>query len=169
MTQVPFLKRRVISAARPVRSRADRPRRTRVVHRPVAVHPSVPITPTLARWQLDPRFVPYVERLIQEARRQGIIITITDGRRSIRQQRDLGRRFAAGDRSVLAAAKPGWSFHEYGLAIDYRTSPPGALASVGRLAERLGLRWGGRFGDPVHVDFGRQISIAQARREAGVA
>ena len=152
-----------------MRQGIDRPRRTGLVRRPVVVLPPVQRASALARWQLDPRFVPYVEKLIEEARRRGIQLSIVDGRRSFRQQQNLLRRFRAGDSSVFKAARPGWSFHEYGLAVDVRASPPGGLAGAGAIAEALGLRWGGRFGDPVHFDLGSKITIAQARREAGIA
>lgn len=55
--------------------------------------------------------------------------------------------------------------HEYGLAFDIRGRP--TATDVTR-ARRLGMRWGGPK-DPVHFDFGGIITLAQARREAGLA
>ncbi len=93
----------------------------------------------------------------------GIQITLTSGYRGLQEQRRLFARL--GRRGL--AAQPGRSYHNYGLALDFLTTPRAAQAQAGRLAESLGLRWGGRFHppDPVHIDAGNFLSITAARDE----
>jgi hypothetical protein len=60
-------------------------------------------------------------------------------------------RWEAGDPSVVFPPAE-HSFHELGLAVDIESN---ALSELGAYAESLGMRWGGRFGDPVHFDLGK--------------
>lgn len=107
-------------------------------------------------------FAEVVEALVQEAHDQGIEVRFTSGFRSLEEQRRL---VAKPGRYPVAAV--GRSFHNYGLALDYATSPPDGVARVGQIAEALGLRWGGRFTppDPIHIDAGNGFSIEQARTD----
>jgi hypothetical protein len=60
-------------------------------------------------------------------------------------------RWEAGDPSVIYPPAE-HSYHELGLAVDIESD---MLSELGAYAESIGLRWGGRFGDPVHFDLGR--------------
>lgn len=68
---------------------------------------------------------------------------------------------------VVTHAKPGSSYHEWGLAFDVaiadahgQPSWPNDMAlwtQIGRLGEELGLTWGGRFPDPDYGHFELRI------------
>jgi hypothetical protein len=60
-------------------------------------------------------------------------------------------RWEAGDPTVIYPPAD-HSFHEVGLAVDIASN---VLEELGGYAETIGMRWGGRFGDPVHFDLGR--------------
>lgn len=79
----------------------------------------------------------------------GVRIRITSTFRSRRKQLALYRQR---EHSVLPAAAPGRSTHEYGLAFDAVSVDRDAQEWLGRLGESVGLIWGGRFRrpDPVH-------------------
>lgn len=74
--------------------------------------------------------------------------------RSWGEQQRLYDRYRQG-LSEYPAAPPGQSLHNYGLAFDLVTTVPGGLDRLGPMWERVGGRWGGRFGDAPHFDVGR--------------
>jgi uncharacterized protein YcbK (DUF882 family) len=82
----------------------------------------------------------------------GATFRVTSGYRSPAEQRALLVRWQAGDPSVIARPAEN-SLHLLGLAVDVESNQ---LAALGQLAERIGMRWGGRFQDPVHFDLGRR-------------
>lgn len=105
-----------------------------------------------------------MRQLIREAIDEGVVdaVELVSAYRSTRDQRRLYADWQAG-RSDLPAAEPGTSFHEVGLAVDVAVSPDFALADFGEFAESRGFRWGGRFGDPVHIDAGNVVQLEEAR------
>lgn len=153
------------SAVERVRDMAPRARRPSVVDRArpgpgrmVAV-PQPRIADPKIR-ELDARFQAVAnEWLLRTGHR------IDNAYRTPVHQAQLYRRWKAGDRSIFLAARPGFSMHEYGLAFDIKGRPSAADVA---LARSLRMRWGGPK-DPVHFDFGSVITLAQARREAGLA
>jgi len=80
-------------------------------------------------------------------------LVVTSARRSPRKQSELYNNWVAG-KSLIPAAPPGSSLHEYGLAFDM------ARLGIDPLADpflqylgQLWTSWGGRYGggrDPVH-------------------
>lgn len=103
-------------------------------------------------WQsgLSPQFRPWAVWLVQTAQENGFEPTVTSAYRSWAQQERLYRRFQAGQ-SLLPAAAPGRSKHNYGLAIDLVCRRDGGLRALGALWESVGGRWGGSR-DPVHFE-----------------
>lgn len=99
-----------------------------------------------------PVMVPYVAALRARAARAGATFTATSGYRSPEEQAELRRRWQSGDPSVIYPPAEN-SYHEYGLAVDIESNN---LRMLGAYAETIGMRWGGRFGDPVHFDLGRR-------------
>ena|SRR2546429_1548749 len=99
-----------------------------------------------------PVMVPYVHALQAYARRLGCEVILTSGYRTARQQSQLRVRWLHGDPTVIFPPAA-HSYHEYGLAVDLESR---CLESLGRYAEGIGMRWGGRYGDPVHFDLGRR-------------
>lgn len=102
--------------------------------------------------QVARAFLPYVQALRTAAARMGASFRLTSGYRSPAEQNALLVRWQAGDPSVIARPAEN-SLHLLGLAIDVESNQ---LAALGKVAESMGLRWGGRFGDPVHFDLGRR-------------
>lgn len=104
------------------------------------------------------------EQLVSLARGQGIRVKLTEGYRPPERQASL---LATG----ATDAKPGWSFHQHGLAFDLVPldaqgrawwEPGGNVwETIGRIGESLGLTWGGRFrptaklpqGDRPHFEY----------------
>lgn len=114
--------------------------------------------------RLDPDFAELFDAVASEALEKGIIedIELVSGYRDAKLQARLYADWRSG-RSTLPAAKPGTSFHESGLAVDVAVSPPEALTDFGHFAESRGLRWGGRFDDPVHFDVGDSLTLGEAK------
>lgn len=89
---------------------------------------------------------------------------------SFRSAADQARLYAQGRTTpgkIVTHAKPGSSYHEWGLAFDVaiadakgQPSWPNDVAlwtQIGRLGEELGLTWGGRFPDPDYGHFELRI------------
>ncbi len=116
------------------------------------------------RQRLLPEFWAVVREVFNAAGEEGIGVRIESTYRSSAVQARLYKAWLARGKQGLPAAPPGQSFHEFGLAIDISTDPPDALERVGEIAEDFGLRWGGFFDDPVHIDAGYDLDIRQARQ-----
>lgn len=98
---------------------------------------------------LHPEVDRRVEAMLELLRGAGAAPVITSAFRSIAKQEELHRRARAG-LSRLPAARPGFSTHNYGFAVDVvlRGAPQSLL---GEAARAVGLVWAGK-SDPVHVD-----------------
>ncbi len=96
---------------------------------------------------LDARFRPYAEWLVRVAALYGLRPQVTSVRRSVQLQAQLYADYLAG-RSLLPAAPPGSSKHNYGLAFDMTVMPPAYLGSLGALWRQIGGEWSSS--DPVH-------------------
>jgi hypothetical protein len=99
---------------------------------------------------LDSSFRPLAMAFVRVLQSAGVNVTVTSTRRSLDQQRALYERYIHG-RSRYPAAPPGHSTHALGYAFDLHLDPP-VYNDAGKLWERLGLTWGGRFNDPIHFD-----------------
>lgn len=101
-------------------------------------------------------------------KRTGYRIIITSGFRSFAEQANL---YAQNSKN----AKPGFSFHNYGMAIDInaqngttwlrKASSKQSWTDSGiiDIADEMGFRWGGRFSgyaDNVHFDLGKDYETA---------
>lgn len=104
-----------------------------------------------------------VERLIDEANRAGIATHVSSTLRTCAEQRDLYARGRGTDtRPRVTGADGCRSWHVWGRAVDLYVMQDGRIvengndpryAKLGEIAESLGMRWGGRFGDPGHFEF----------------
>ena len=129
------------------------------------------------RIDLDRCYFPFVERAIlvlAACRARGQDYFPTFGFRSFRQQEQLYQawREAKGGK----AAPPGLSAHNYGLAWDLCADGDrdrGGLQPswdlkrykiLGEETERLGLVWGGRFGDSPHIQWPGFVNGEQLRQ-----
>lgn len=114
--------------------------------------------------RLHPVVLAKAQQLVQLAKAEGVPIKLTEGYRPPERQAALLSTGAT-------AAKPGYSFHQYGLAFDlvpldmqgrvWWEAPDWMWQAVGRIGESLGLTWGGRFtptkslplGDRPHFEY----------------
>ena len=102
---------------------------------------------------LDPRLAPWAEYLYAIGKYYDGRLVVTSARRSPQKQARLYRDYLSG-KSLIPAAPPGRSLHQYGLSFDMARlgiNPLGDpfLAELGR----LWTSWGGQHGgsaDPVH-------------------
>ena len=99
---------------------------------------------------------------------------ITDGYRSFNDQRELYAKGRTDPGKIVTHAKPGYSWHNFGLAVDIAFQKDGKLSYSDRLystivpiAKELGLEWGGdwiRYKDRPHFQWRPGISLAEARK-----
>ncbi len=117
--------------------------------------------------KLHPAIRQMATDFLQKAKAEGIELKITFGFRTFPEQQalyDKGRTpesIAKGE-SIVTKAKPGQSFHNYGLAIDVvEIKDKKAIWEnprwnrIGEIGESVGFEWGGRwkFVDKPHFQF----------------
>ena len=109
---------------------------------------------------LHPDIKPFVIAFINKCQGAGIKLEITSGYRSLEKQASL--------QSSGFAAKPGLSYHNYGLGIDVKPDN-GNWDTVGEIGQSLGFRWGKYFRNPGserwHFDMGFGFTTAQLRKK----
>lgn len=115
---------------------------------------------------LHPKIQQYATRFINKAKGAGISLKITDAYRSVATQQQY---LSQGK----PAAQPGYSFHNYGLAIDVKPTDSTDWETIGQIGKSLGFRWGKTFtnpkSEPWHFDMGFGFTTAQlkAKVESG--
>lgn len=118
--------------------------------------------------QLDPVFQPIVESIIRQLEAEGVKILITDGYRSFSEQKALY------DNPNVFAAAPGYSFHNYAMAIDVvpvdenggiHYEDARAYEIIGKIAKRHGCEWGGDWKqkDKPHIQYTQGLTIEDVR------
>jgi peptidoglycan LD-endopeptidase CwlK len=108
-------------------------------------------TVTEARIQkLHPSIRERVRKFIMEADRQGMKLRITSGLRDFAEQAKLYAQGRTDPGNIVTNAKPGSSFHNYGLAIDVVEIKDGKglwenpnWSKIGALGKSFGFAWGG--------------------------
>lgn len=117
--------------------------------------------------------------LVRRAYKEKIYLFITHGHRSNAEQQALynqGRRGIKGE-SIVTNAKPGSSYHNYGLAVDFvLTNEAGTAAywsvntswkRAAAIGKTLGFSWGGDwtggFKDYPHLEMTGGLSISQLK------
>ena len=121
-------------------------------------------------------------KFIEEAAKQGIDVLIYSTLRDNESQAELYAQGRTKPGKVVTNARPGQSFHNYGVAFDCvpvvngkaMWSDDNAYAKLGRIGEGLGLEWAGRWTgklkEKAHFQFTGGKSLAALQREAvGVA
>ena len=104
---------------------------------------------------LHPHLVPWARELYRYGKLLDGRLVVTSARRSSRKQAQLYADYKSG-KSLIPAAPPGKSLHQYGLAFDMARLGEDPLTDpllnwLGRVWEH----WGGRYGDrrdPVHYE-----------------
>ncbi len=115
---------------------------------------------------------------------QGVSVEVISGLRSWQAQAALYAQGRTKPGPIVTNAKPGSSWHNYGLAIDLglfkagkyldSSSPTQAdklYAEIGKIAAKHGIEWGGtwvKFKDTPHfqVTFGKTLAELRAKMEA---
>ncbi|WP_251551074.1 M15 family metallopeptidase [Neobacillus muris] len=133
--------------------------------------------------ELNPIVKERSQQLLQQAADKGIVVVITDGFRSAKEQDRLYKQGRTTDGNIVTHAKGGESYHNYGLAIDFALQTPSGdviwdmeydgnqngkadWKEVVTMAKALGFKWGGdwaKFKDYPHLemDFGLTIADLQ--------
>jgi hypothetical protein len=124
--------------------------------------------------ELNPAFAAKLEIFEAKLAAAGMSVPLVCGYRSAEEQArlyNIGRRGVAKER-VVTYAKPGSSYHNFGLAADYWVASlsPAKRLQFGRIAESLGLTWGGRWrmADIGHVEW-RLLPLSVLRKTASAA
>lgn len=132
---------------------------------------------------LHPAMRPRAERLIADAHGAGIPLTVTCTLRSMAMQAVLYAQGRTAPGKVVTNARPGYSFHNFGLAIDVVPSELLALPDwgetpahrdhaatlwrrLGAIGKTAGLGWGGEFvhlPDRPHFEWSGGLTLAQLR------
>lgn len=129
--------------------------------------------------QLHPAIRGKATEFIAKAKERGINLKITAGLRTFDEQQalyDQGRTIKG---PIVTKAKPGQSFHNYGLAIDVVAIVNGKAVwdddhlwkLIGAIGKEVGFEWGGdwKFTDKPHFQFPRAIKfdVLLALKNAG--
>lgn len=112
--------------------------------------------------EVHPELARRVRELVQRLSKRGVVIEVVQGLRSFEAQQALYEQGRTRKGPVVTNARPGQSFHNYGLAVDlcpFKAGKPdwddeGAFDAFGAEASKLGLEWGGtwRHPDRPHVE-----------------
>lgn len=135
---------------------------------------------------LHPHMRVLSERLLARAKAVGIPLTVICTFRSMQEQADLYAQGRTRPGPIVTYARPGYSFHNFGLAIDvaptrlilltnwgetpeYREEARALWDQLGALGVDIGLRWGGdfvRIEDRPHFEWSDGLTLAQLRAGA---
>ena len=112
---------------------------------------------------------------LRTCREAGINVKIICGTRSYEEQAALYAKGRTKPGSKVTNARPGFSWHNFGVAWDFVVFDPKGqplwdsplMARCGKIGEELGLEWGGSwksFKDKPHLQLKTGISLAEARQ-----
>jgi len=119
---------------------------------------------------LHPLIRDKVREFIYKAEKEGMALRITSGFRTFQQQQAIYNQGRTTPGKVITNARPGYSYHNYGLAIDVVPMENGQPVwnsthwnRIGRLGKSLGFEWGGDFTSLVdkphfQITFGKSAS-----------
>jgi peptidoglycan L-alanyl-D-glutamate endopeptidase CwlK len=102
---------------------------------------------------LYPPFKALVDKLLFKAQEFGLNVEVHQGLRTFQQQQKLYDQGRKTPGKIVTRARPGFSFHQYGIAADIVFKKNGKWSwseehdwnKLGELGEEIGLTWGGRF------------------------
>lgn len=126
------------------------------------------------------------EQLLEQAKHAGIPLTVTFTRRSMETQAALYAQGRTTGGRVVTNARPGYSYHNFGLAIDivptelldlpkwgdtpaYQVRTDELWNRVGAIGKAIGFRWGGEFRtirDRPHFEWSGELTLADLRAGA---
>lgn len=104
---------------------------------------------------VHPEFAEKLERLTALCEKENLIIEFSGGYRSIAEQNELYAQGRTAPGQKVTNAKGGYSQHNFGIAADFFKNVKGHaydddafFARVGKLAQSVGLGWGGTWEHP---------------------
>jgi len=123
------------------------------------------------------------KQLLEQAKSVGILLTVTFTLRSFKTQAALYAQGRTAPGRIVTNARPGHSYHNYGLALDVVPTQLLALLNwgdtadcqtrtndlwneVGMIGKAIGFRWGGdfiRFKDRPHFEWSGELTLADLR------
>lgn len=132
---------------------------------------------------LHPRVKAMAELLLARCAAAGVPLTVSYTLRSMERQAQLYGQGRTTPGLIVTRARPGYSFHNYGLALDVVPTELLALphwgdtpahqahtdqlwAQVGVIGKAAGLRWGGEFRrirDRPHFEWSGGLTLRQLR------
>ena len=123
---------------------------------------------------LHPKLRPYAAALLNEAKKNGIELIITDATRTNAEQQKIYEQGRTKPGKIVTNAKPGQSLHNYGLAFDVAPVVNGKVTydydwkKIGEIGKKVGLFWGGdfvSFKDNPHFEhkFGNSLATLQKK------
>ncbi len=125
--------------------------------------------------KLHPSIQPMARELLQRAANVGIQLVVTNGLRTNEEQARLYAQGRTAPGPKVTNAKPGTSWHNYGLAFDvakFDNGKPewpndtGYWNRIGAIGQQVGLRWGGNsfgdFKDYPHFEYHPDLTINDA-------
>lgn len=123
---------------------------------------------------LKPKVRELAEKLINECKRQGHQITITQTLRTIEEQDALYAQGRTKPGNIVTKAKGGYSLHNFGVAFDICPIVNGKAAwsdttlfrKIGEIGVKFGLEWGGTwtsFPDLPHFQYLAGYSLTDFR------
>jgi peptidoglycan L-alanyl-D-glutamate endopeptidase CwlK len=116
-----------------------------------------------------------VYKLIQQAYKESIFVMVTEGFKSIEHQHKLYSQGRTTPGSIVANAKGGYSYHNYGLAFDIALLDKNGevdwtidrrWTKAGEIGKRIGLKWGGDWTslkDYPHFQYTFGLSLPELR------
>lgn len=133
---------------------------------------------------LEPHVRVMAEQLLARAKAAGIPLTVTFTRRSMAMQTALYAQGRTTPGPIVTDAKAGFSYHNFGLALDvvptellalknwgdtpeHQVATDALWAKVGAIGKAIGFRWGGDFQtikDRPHFEWSGGLTLADLPR-----
>lgn len=124
---------------------------------------------------LHPELVAKVKKLLESCEKHGLHVGVQKGFRSFREQAELYAKGRTTSGKIVTRAKPGFSWHNYGFAVDvvfkkgvkWSWSEEHDWDKLGQLGKAVGLEWGGDWRtlkDRPHFELKTRLTLASAYR-----
>ena len=102
------------------------------------------------KYGIHPYLLDKIEQVIDEANAKGIDLRVVRGYRSLEEQQRLYDQGRISSGGIVTNAPPGFSYHNYGWAVDvceYKNGKPDWHSErwdeIGKIGKKHGLIWGG--------------------------
>lgn len=123
---------------------------------------------------LHPELCKRVQKLLDRCKSEGLNVDLFQGLRSFDEQAELYANGRTKPGKIVTNAKPGSTWHNYGLAVDIVFKTPKGKwtwdescdwAKLGKLGKECGLSWGGdwkKLKDRPHFELTAGLTIGEA-------